>query len=128
MKKGQMFIVTMVFLTGLIFSVQQIMFHYSYLDVSKPFQRTDFYLLKNVEDIFGQTISSSTTCPEALSNLEELHHYLYREDLGGYALELTYNGQKAPNLNCSAWPAGTVLELGVRIIGPESESTQTYTF
>jgi hypothetical protein len=53
---------------------------------------------------------------------------MYREDLGGYALELTYNGQTDPNLECDEWDNGTVLELGVRIIGLESESTQTYSF
>lgn len=130
MRKAQMFIVTMVFLTGLIFAVQQLLFQYTLIDLSRPLQQTDFYLLSSIGDIFNLTIyglncSNLNSREQVLNNLVELDAWLNRQSFGGYSLELMYNAQKKPNLNCTG---GAVLILDVEITGADSFTEKTYVY
>ena len=72
LRKGQMFIVTMVFLIALIFSVQQLLYHYTVIDLSIPSRTTDAYLLDNMESSFQAALDSSDDCLEARKNVKEV--------------------------------------------------------
>jgi len=132
--KGQMFIVTMVFLTGLIFAVQQLLFQYSSLDLSRPLQRTDYYLLVSMEDIFNLTMSglncsSPASEAEVTQNLMELSNWLSKQTFKGYSLDLSYNGKDSPNIRCDPLnPRKPVLDLEITITGADSHTQNTYSF
>ena len=67
-RKGQMFIVTIVFLVGLVFVVQQILLQYSYVDMPSSYKETDYYLLKSIEGVATQAVMmSSVACWLAIS-------------------------------------------------------------
>jgi len=121
-----MFIVTMVFLTGVIFAVQQLLFQYSEIDLSQPMQKTDFYILHNMRDLIQQSLYAPN-CGEAANNLEEIVRFLGEQPLRGFTFSLMYNGEFLPNLNCSNWKtAEPVLDLKANIIGPGLDSVVVY--
>ncbi|MFQ5647977.1 MAG: hypothetical protein ACE5FW_01960 [Candidatus Aenigmatarchaeota archaeon] len=131
-RKGQMFVVTMVFLTGLIFAVQQLLFQYSLVDLSEPMQRTDLYLLESAGSIFNITMegldcADSGSVARTLQDLVELDTWLARQTFRGYSLELEYNGLDTPNLDCNG-ETDAVLVLDIRIIGPGSETERIYIY
>ena len=95
--KGQMFIVTMIFLVGLIFFVQQTLFGYTALDLSDPFQEDDYYIIKNIEDGVDEIIGTSSTCEEADEKIWDFIEFVRRQNIKrGIEPELGYR------LNCSA--------------------------
>ncbi len=120
--KGQMFILTIVFLVGLIFVVQQNLAGYSSFDLSEPFKSNDFYIFRDVRNMFEDTTETSATCDDARNNLRELNNYLGRKILpGGFTLSLEYS------LDCAYWdnidPNPTPVSLLIRIIGKNSETS-----
>lgn len=127
-RKGQMFIVTMVFLTGLIFAVQQIIYQYSFIDPADPMQRDDSPLFFAIRDAYNDTISSAPACGRANASVQQLHSWLMASAMGPYSLELRYNGLASPDLDCSKWGSGDVLVLSVRITGPVTESSAEYRY
>jgi hypothetical protein len=124
MKKAQMFVVTMIFLMGLIWVVQQNLFGYSFLDFSKPLQEMDYYLFKNVKDVVTLGLKTSVDCTDAKENLEELVYFLNKELISGYSLDLKYK------LNCTYWnntpPLPAPLNLSIHIIGKETDTTGSF--
>lgn len=97
-RKGQMFIVTMLFLVGLIFTVQQLLFQYSAIDLSSSFRQNDIYLLENMKDAVNRTIKSTPDCPDFSQKMDELDSFM--RSMGpkeGYALSIDYT------LNCTRW-------------------------
>ena len=68
-RKGQLFVVTMIFLVSLLFSVQSLLFNYSETDLSIPPQNSDTYIMKNMESIFQTALDSSAYCNEARENV-----------------------------------------------------------
>jgi hypothetical protein len=121
-KKGQMFIVTVVFLVGVIFIVQQILLQYSYIDVQSSYKETDFHLMKSVEDVATQAVTVASTCTEAEKNLEESLLFLGEQTIGGYSLDVSYE------VNCSNWgntyPSPGPVSATIKIT---SEKTETKT-
>jgi hypothetical protein len=118
--KGQMFILTVIFLVGLIYVVQQNLSGYAVLDLSEPFEDNSYYIFKYVKDAFSDTTATTRTCFEAEANLNELVNYISRKILfGGFTLDLRHN------LDCARWdntdPAQAPLNLTIRIIGKHSE-------
>ena len=115
-KKAQMFVATAVFLTGLLFFVQQALLSYSILDLSGPYQTKEHYIAKNVVDIINYTIMTTADCHEFENNLKELLSDL-RTDFGseGYMIGINYD------LNCSRWnyapPADAPLTLSITFTG-----------
>lgn len=89
--KAQMFIVTMIFLVGLIFLVQQSFFGYTYLDLSEPFREDEYPVISNIKDSMGEILAVSSSCQEAEENLHEFVGFAKKESLqSGYELEIDY--------------------------------------
>jgi len=95
--KGQMFIVTVVFLVGLVFVVQQILLQYSYLDVPTSYKEDDYQLMKGAESIIIRAVTKASTCAEAEKNLEESLLFLGEQTTGGHSLKVDYS------INCTNW-------------------------
>ncbi|RLI96698.1 MAG: hypothetical protein DRO99_04020 [Candidatus Aenigmatarchaeota archaeon] len=118
--KGQMFIVTIVFLVGLIFSVQQILFQYSYLDVPASYQKYDYYLTMDVREMIIDTITASPSCEEARHRIDDVLLFMNKQATRGYSVKIDarfncsrwYNkpGEQAP-VNVSIIITGTELEM-----------------
>ncbi|MCD6496637.1 MAG: hypothetical protein J7K54_05180 [Candidatus Aenigmarchaeota archaeon] len=113
MRKAQMFIVTAVFLSAMLFTVQQIFLAYSLLDMSRPYNTEEVYIAKNIMDAVNDTIKQAPDCWEFQKNLDELIVKL-RDDVSadGYFLELDYT------IDCTRWSATSgkaPLSLSVRL-------------
>lgn len=103
-RKAQMFVATAVFLTGLLFVVQQALVIYSVLDMTTPFTVKDSYSINNVLEMVNYTIISQqdtgnpiADCLEFENDLKELLFFI--EDdfskrgylmMSDYSLECTY--------------------------------------
>lgn len=86
-----MFVVTMIFLVGLIFFVQQALFGYTALDLSEPFKTDDYYVNENIREGVNEIIGNSTTCEEANLRIYEFIDFVQRQTVKrGYELELNY--------------------------------------
>jgi len=122
-KKAQMFIIAAIFLVGLIFSVQQLLFQYAAMDTSAPLRDNDIYILKNVNSTISQAIRSATDCADFSKKMDELDTFFgSRIPSRGYLLSLSYR------LNCTNWnnPAGPApLNLTIQIVGKTSETYST---
>ncbi len=118
-KKAQMFVATAVFLTGLLFAVQQALLAYTMLDLTKPFQTDESFVATNIVDSINYTIRATDDCPEFENNLKEMLSVM-RDDLSkqGYLLQTSYA------LNCSYWnyvpPAHSPLNITIILAGDYS--------
>jgi len=132
-RKGQMFIITMVFLIGFVFAVQQNLFQYSALEVSEYIEQNDAYLLQNIKGLFSDALQSVTgcetaeeCCSTASQKVSSLSNYLTSQILkGGYVLELGYSF-----LDCEAnWETNNnVLKIDIVLISETTETKATYYF
>jgi hypothetical protein len=117
-RKAQMFVVTAVFLTSMLFVVQQIFITYASIDTSAPFKTKQVYVMKNIIDSVNDTIKSADDglagCQEFQKNLEELLSLL-RDDVSseGFIFEAS------PKFNCGDWdntyPEDAPLSLSIRL-------------
>ncbi len=125
-KKGQMFIITMVFLVGLVFVVQQGFvnwFAYS-IDFYSETQKNDYYLFNNAKDMTDQTFLGSATCTEARNNLNDLTTFFNTRVLTSYFLEFSYS------LECGNWPntapADPPLDVTIHIKGENTDTQEDF--
>lgn len=122
-KKGQMFIVTVVFLVGVVFVVQQILLQYSYLDLPSSYQHGDFHLMRSAEIITTRAVTVAGTCTEAEENLKTSLLFLAEQTAGGYSLDVDYS------VNCTNWdnkfPEPGPVTANIRITSESSETTNT---
>jgi hypothetical protein len=88
--KGQMFIITMVFLIGLVFAVQNNLSAYNFLDLAKAFEKNDLYLLEGIKISFNEALKYPT-CSETEKNLRELADFLEERIIGGTSIEIDYS-------------------------------------
>lgn len=122
--KGQMFVMTMVFLVGLIFVIQQgLMNWYTYsIDYSTRMQESDYYLFENMKSMAETSLMASSTCSEARDNLNELSFFLNTNIIKGYNLDFVHR------LDCGNWantaPAPPPLNLTIHIKGADSNTYQ----
>lgn len=125
-----MFIVTMVFMTGLIFAVQQILYQYSFIDPADPMQRNDAPLFYMIRDSYNVSIETpGLTFSRANQSVQELHTWLMTRGMGPYNLELRYNGLADPDLKRANWGTSSpALILDVHLTGPTTDSRATYRF
>ncbi len=116
-RKAQMFVVTAVFLTSMLFVVQQIFMTYAAIDTSAPFKTRQVYVMKNIIDSVNETIRTADNglagCQEFQKNLEELLSLL-RDDLSseGFIFEASYE------IDCSRWSYASgkaPLSLSIRL-------------
>jgi len=94
---GQMFIVTVVFLVGLIFTVQQLVFQYTYLDMPSTFRSDDYGLLEGIKAVMNQTVASSSGCQEALKRIDEASLFIESREISGYSVAIISSS------NCALW-------------------------
>jgi hypothetical protein len=112
MRKGQMFVVTAVFLTGLLFAVQQALLVYSSLDLSEPFRVKEHMMVRDAINSINETILKAQDCSVFDRNLKELFAALRDEFTSeGYLLELGYS------IDCDSWsntgpPAPLTVSIG----------------
>lgn len=117
-----MFVVTMLFLIGLIFFVQQLILQYNALDLSAPLRQNEFYLLDNTKDVINLTLKSTPDCPTFRHKMEE-----YKDFLNTRAAKVDYDLSLSYLLDCAKWgnPQGSnpPLNLTIRVLGKGSETT-----
>jgi hypothetical protein len=126
MKKAQMFVITMVFLVGLVFVIQQGFinwFSYS-MGFFADIQKNDYYLLDNVKTMAEQTMENSQSCTEARESLNELKSFLQSRVFSGYFLEFMYR------LNCANWnnnpPSPAPLNVTIHITGENIDTSGNF--
>ena len=102
--KGQTFILTIVFLVGLVFVVQQLLLQYSSIDLPASFRESDYYFMKNVKNMIQQSVSSASSCGEAEENIEETLVFLNRHVAGGYSISIEFLDNSM--VNCTNWNNG----------------------
>lgn len=104
-KKGQLFIVAIVFLIGMIFTVQQALFQYSSIDMAKPFQARDSELFDNIIGMVNGTISETHYCNETKDSfalrIEKIKSSFLEEHGREYSIEIAYK------LDCARWLAAS---------------------
>ncbi len=89
--RAQMFVVTMIFLVGLIFFVQQALFGYTALDLSGPYESEDYYVNENIRSNVDEIIKGSATCEEANEKIMDFVYFVQKETIKrGYELNLDY--------------------------------------
>lgn len=113
--KGQMFIITMVFLVGLIFAVQNSLSQYSFLNLADAYTGNELALLTSVRQSFRDTLAGAFTCEEAGPLLLELESFLERRPVAGKTVEIDQA------LDCRAGE----LDLTIRIRYPGGELADT---
>ena len=94
--KAQMFIITIVFLVGLIFAVQNSLSQYTFLDISKTFSRNDLPIFLGVKDSLETIFARSDTCDDLRRNIQELKNQLNGKIIGGTALQVTTSFECPP--------------------------------
>jgi len=126
-RKAEMLIITVVFLIGFVFSVQQNLLHYSAVDISDPLENNDLYLMKNVEQMFTELLMNTESEEECinmlLSELINLRSFLNTQIFrGGYVLESDFS------LDCNNWDSSinAPLTITIRIIGENELTDSTF--
>ncbi len=97
-RKAQMFIVTAVFLTSMLFFLQQALVTYSTIDNTRPFLTKEVYILKGMKDGIERTIKQTPDCIQFQENVEEYLSDL-KDDVSaeGYVLSTNFD------LDCNIW-------------------------
>jgi len=125
-RKAEMFIITMIFLIGFVFAVQQNLLQYSVIDISEPLEENDVYLLWNIRELFNESLLDSADCLDAGTRMQGLKNYMDTQILrGGYALELNYTF-----MACEAnWGTGNnILRIDVKLVSETTETIAAYYF
>lgn len=94
--KGQMFIVTAVFLVSLVFAVQNLIFNYPFIDFQNTFENND-YIFANIKNNIQYVLDNSKDCDSAKDNIDELLSFLGQQMVSGYVFDFKYE------LNCTNW-------------------------
>jgi hypothetical protein len=129
-KKGQLFLVAIVFMIGLIFVIQQALFQYTSIEMSQPFQGSDIELLKNMLETVNETIRETYSCNETKDSfenkLEELKTSLLEEHGRVYSIEIAYV------LNCLNWdnsppnPGPLNMTISVSALGRDTRGSSEF--
>jgi len=117
--KGQMFIVTLVFLAGMIFTVQSSLSQYSVINLAETFETNEFYTTESITSVFENTIAASLTCEEAGVSLADLETFIERRVVRGSIVELDYH------LDCNSWSTPPVLNLTITLESLDMDLTET---
>lgn len=88
--KGQMFIITIVFLIGMIFAVQGNLSGYNFLDLADSFKRNDLSILLGVRGSFEEALKTGG-CQETSNNLQELESFLESRVIQGFSIEIDHS-------------------------------------
>jgi hypothetical protein len=129
-RKGQMFIVSVVFLIGMIFVVQQALFNYSSIDMASPYSVRDEEIFANILGVVNRTMAETHFCNETKDGfsmrMERLKASLLEEFGREYTIEIAYQ------LNCSAWdnapPQPAPLSLTLSVGGQGRDTRGNFVF
>ncbi len=129
-KKGQLFLVAIVFLIGIIYVVQQSLFNYTSVEMSEPFENTDIVLFENIVNLVNETIRDTPSCNETKDSFEgkmsDLKLSLLREHGRAYSIDIVYE------IDCFRWkntpPSPAPLRMSVTVTGPGRDIRGTYEF
>ena len=121
MRKAQMFIVTMVFLVGLIFAVQQMLFQYSYLDMPALADYDESMVFENLKDVIGDTVAASHSCAEAQTRLDGLIHLISESGIAGYTIDIQ-RSECNPNHWDNEPPDHAPFNVSIRLTSEKAES------
>jgi len=119
-RKAQMFVITMIFMVGLIFTVQNLLFQYTALDLSLPFRENSIYILKNTNDIINKSIKTTPDCVDFSAKMVELKNFLDKSvPRGTYSLSVSYK------MSCANWNSLTSppMNLTVNVIGKSADTS-----
>ncbi|MCD6590569.1 MAG: hypothetical protein J7K72_01205 [Candidatus Aenigmarchaeota archaeon] len=128
-KKGQLFLVSIIFLIGTILFIQHALFQYSEIDLSEPFKNQDMNLMETTINLINKTIKNTYFCNETKNNFQEkleyLRHTLSKEQgKGVYSIDIIYD------LNCTNWdnvyPHDAPLKITISVIGFGKEAKGTF--
>ena len=78
-----MYILTIIFLVGLIMSVQQSFLQYTSVDATESMKDSEYYILRKVADVTNQTLQGSSDCTELQENINYLSNYINSQPLRG---------------------------------------------
>jgi len=115
-----MFVVAIVFLVGLIFMIQQVLFQYTILDISEPARMSDTHVIRSLSEDINRTIKAKLECKGSDDSferyLEELDSSLKKEETGRiHVISIS------ESLDCNYWnnlpPAESPLNISIRITG-----------
>ncbi|MBN2101628.1 MAG: hypothetical protein JW716_02025 [Candidatus Aenigmarchaeota archaeon] len=112
--RGQMFVITMVFMLGFLAVIQHSLLMYSQFDMSAPSRESRNVLMDNIEGVIDETVRTSSACGNAKNDLEnnfyEVVDYIRKSSIE----EGTIVNMDRSRIDCGAW--GT--ENPVLIISP----------
>jgi hypothetical protein len=124
--RGQMFILTMVFLVGLIFSVQTLLLSYSYVDLSRLSQDSDANIMNVLVSAIQDTVERTEICDEVEGNLDELSRVIGTGMLAAYDIDISYD------IFCGRWqnqpPGLPPVVADIRITGEKTETEAEFSF
>ena len=119
MKKAQMFLLTFVFLSGLVVAVAGLISQYSQIDLSEPYLTSDAFLVKSIESTFESALTDN--CSKANQNLEEMKNWFERQAFYPMQTDWSLN---CSNFNWSApWPAPMQLNFSLTAPGREAKAS-----
>lgn len=129
-KKGQLFLVAVVFLIGVVFIVQQSLFQYSSVDLTRSFRDDSRDIAVSVVDLINETVKETPTCEgtkESFRNrMEEIKTSLFEETGLAYSINLEYD------LDCLNWdsppPGPAPLSVTMSVTGPGSDNSGNFDF
>ncbi len=129
-QKGQLFLVAVVFMIGVVFAVQQSLFQYSTIEMAEAFGTRHVDLLDNMVGVVNATIRNTYYCNETKDSfqqrLEKLKTSLLEEHGREYSIEIAYS------LNCSNWfnaqPNPSPLRITISVSGEGKEARGTFDF
>jgi hypothetical protein len=122
-RKGQMFVITMIFLVAMIFSVQGLLLNYLHVDLSLPSQSPDTYIMDNIESVFQSAVRSSDDCATARNNVIVLKEAIGRSMKEGR--EIVVKGDIGCTID-GEWPEPPELTVHAVITREGSETLATF--
>jgi len=119
-KKGQLFLVAIIFLLGMIFAIQQALFQYTALDISEPLHSDETYLIRNIVNLVNRTIKDTYYCNDTVGSFEDEAKRIKKmlQDVQGSGI---YSFDMAYDIDCSKWfnspPDDPPLVLAISVTG-----------
>jgi len=128
-QKAQMFIVTIIFLAGLVFTVQQLLLQSAAVDAPSSFPKTDYYITESLLDSINATVQVyRQNCSILTSELNILEDFTEtRSRNRGFLTELTIE-VKPLGLNCDRFTSIEYVNTGIFIKGSGIESSNSFCF
>lgn len=127
-----MFIITMVFLMGLVVFVSQLLLSYSIVDVSDIPDRTGVFVVEEYNRMINDTIQSSRNCTDANNSIREMNSFLERLVTEGYHSQILYDKQLVPDIDCQKFNdlTGTerLFDVDMEVITGSTEVRGVYDF